>query len=205
MKNNSILIPIFAFLFGIGLVACTQTPTQPTQIVLPTSSTTIPETVTFVYGPTPSPWPTMPFDFIPDTVYVEQWQAYEQALAGKLIAHVPIENARCEWEILGESDLEVYVWAACRGKFNAGDEELVAGGYIPAVIHLDENGSIQLVEIPKGGNLYASSIRDMFPDDIAKRISDKLIDFKRLMEHLDWRLEHPEEPPLLVLDATPSP
>ena len=139
---------------------------------------------------------------------MEQWQAYEDALAAKLISHVPPEHAFCEWEILGEAETEIYVWAVCQGYFIAGEVEkveLLAGADTPATIHINENGSIEQVEIPKDGNLYTQSIRDMFPDDIEERIISKQIDYHRLADHLKWRLENSEGHPLIVLDAITVP
>jgi hypothetical protein len=76
---------------------------------------------------------------------------------------------------------------------------------MPAVVHLGEAGHILEVEIPGAGTLYASSIREMFPADITERIFDDLIDYRRLADHLLWRLDHPGEPPLVVLPAAPTP
>ncbi|MBI9047137.1 MAG: hypothetical protein JEZ06_21805 [Anaerolineaceae bacterium] len=204
-----------------GLTACTKavsvpiqststsepsnTTTQPVSTMIADTPTSIPETATPAFALTPSPYPTFQFAYIPNVEYIERWEEFQDALAGTLISYVPLENAFCEWEILGEVDTEIYVWAVCEGYFIAGEVEkveLLAGADTPAVIHINENGSIEQVEIPKGGNLYTHCIRDMFPDDIEERIISKQIDYQRLADHLKWRLENSEEPPLIVLFST---
>jgi hypothetical protein len=59
------------------------------------------------------------------------------------------------------------------------------------------------VEIP--GIHYADDIRQMFPTDAQERYFDGLIHFQELTDHVRWRREHPEEPPLIILNATPTP
>lgn len=76
---------------------------------------------------------------------------------------------------------------------------------IPAVIHLGTDGSVQSVEIPGAGESYGSDIRSMFPPAAQKMIFGNQIDNKTLLDHLKLRLEHPEEPPLIVYDETPTP
>jgi hypothetical protein len=61
------------------------------------------------------------------------------------------------------------------------------------------------VEVPGGGSNYASDIRQMFPPEAQEKYFDGLIQFQELTDHLSWRREHPEEPPLIVLEVTPMP
>lgn len=76
---------------------------------------------------------------------------------------------------------------------------------MPAVIHIQADGSVESVEIPRGGNDYAADIRQMFPTDAAEKYFGRLIHFQELTDHLNWRREHPEELPLIVLNANPTP
>jgi hypothetical protein len=142
----------------------------------------------------------------PEPDQLERWREYEGCLAERLLAFLPPEEVLCEWEVLGQSGDEVYVWAACMGTALVGQ---VNPGYprmsIPAVIHLGEDGAVQNVEIPGAGTLYAREIREMFPADVQERIFGDSIDYQRLGEHLLWRREHPDEPPIVVLDATQMP
>jgi hypothetical protein len=137
---------------------------------------------------------------------VEHWREYESALGEKLLPFLPLEEVLCEWEVLGRSADEVYVWAACMGtvligQMNPGHPHVS----IPAVIHLREDGHVQNVETPGAGALYARGIRDMFPMDVQERIFNDTIDYGRLHGHLRWRIDRPDEPPLAVVDATQMP
>jgi hypothetical protein len=117
-----------------------------------------------------------------------------------------LDEVVCEWQVLAQSADEVYVWAVCMGTALVGQ---VNPGYprvsIPAVIQLREGGAVQNVEVPGAGTLYARGIREMFPTDVQERIFNDEIEYQRLGEHLLWRIEHPEEPPVFVLDATQAP
>ena len=142
----------------------------------------------------------------PEAGQLERWRQYEAALAEKLLPYLSLDDVVCEWQVLGQSADEVYVWAACMGTVLVGQ---VNPGYprvsIPAVIHLREDGAAHGVDVPGAGTLYAHDIREMFPADVQERIFNDEIEYQRLGEHLLWRIEHPEEPPILVLDATQAP
>ena len=170
-------------------------PEVPPLIILsgmPTSSTT----------PLP-PQPTIAF-ITPDAIQVERWREYEVALAQGILPMFPFESILCEWDILGRSGQEVYVWALCAFP-NKGDDMR------PVVIHLEADGSIRDVEIPKRGS--SSDISRMFPEEVQAKFSlytgNSLFDgrLKEMLNHLIYRETHPEEPPLVVLLATwtPSP
>lgn len=131
----------------------------------------------------------------PDAIQVKGWKEYQSALA-KSFSFSQSELALCEWDILGQINQEVYVWAVCE---SLGGSSVSA----PAVIHLGADGSIQNVDNPKHWN---SDIPRMFPTDIQKKF-----DYYRfgraneLMAHIAWRRKHPDEPLLVVLLATPAP
>lgn len=213
MLEMMVLIPrqYFLVILLVFLVACSneatalpvETPIQ--TVVSPTpvpTSTLIPVTIT------PSPLPTQPTIPIitPDPIQIERWKEYEDALAKVLFpsSFIPSEFL-CEWEILGRSDKKVYVWTVCMSIFPVGSAGLPYHGSIPAVIHIEADGSLQSVEIPRGGTNYASDIRRMFPPYAQERYFEGLIHFQELTDHLNWRREHPEEPPLIVLNANPTP
>lgn len=196
---------LFAVLLVCMLAACapavTSIPTAAFTLAQPTSSpmlefTLIPATST----PTQITIPII----TPDLTQLEKWKEYEDALG--MVILKDIESVLCEWEILGQSDKEVYVWAVCMGTFLIGNiNPNFPTSSIPAVIHLEENGAVQSVKIPGGGTDYASDIHKMFPFNVQERIFGRLINFQKLTEHLRWRQEHPEEPPLIILSATPMP
>jgi hypothetical protein len=134
----------------------------------------------------------------PDAIQVERWKEYENALA-RTLSSLPPEEVICEWEILGRSDQKVYVWATC--------DALVGGRGVAssAVIHLNADGTVQSVEKPGSGSKRISNILKMFAPDIQEIILNNLISYRHLSDHLEWRQEHPNEPPLIVLSATPTP
>jgi hypothetical protein len=168
--------------------------------------------------PTPTPTPVIiaptPFStqtIIPaaitaDPIQIERWKEYENALAKALFpsSFIPDEFL-CEWEILGRSDQEVYMWTVCMSIFPVESTGLPYHGEMPAAIHIEADGSVQSVEIPGGGTHYAADIRRMFPAYAAEKYFDWLIHAQELTDHLNWRREHPEEPPLIVLSTTPTP
>jgi len=162
-------------------------PDEPPLIILNSLST----------QPTPAiiPWIT------PDPIQVETWTEYQTALAGQL-SYLPTERVLCEWEILGRSGNEVYVWAVCGEIWDVrvGLEGLLR-------IDVRDDGTVQNV-IPSGtgGEGFPSEIRKMFPPDVQERYFHGEIHFQELVDHLRWRQRlGREEPPLIVLKATPTP
>lgn len=214
MKSISWRYPWIILL--IFLVACSeQTVTLAKETPVPTvdpptpilTSTLIP--VTFIPSPLPRE-PIIPM-ITPDAIQVERWKEYEDALARTILSFLPPEEVICEWEILGRSEQEVYIWAVCTSIISSGTSpisgtEIFSSSSLPAVIHLREDGSVQSVEIPGAGSDYTRDISQMFPSDVQKEFNR--YHFGRageMLEHAAWRRTHPEEPPLIVLIATPRP
>lgn len=193
----------------LSLISCTNEPlalpaeTPSQKVVSPTPIITLtPIPATEFSTPLPTQ-PTLAF-ITPDAIQVERWREYEVALAQGILPMFPFESILCEWDILGRSGQEVYVWALCAFP-NKGDDMR------PVVIHLEADGSIRGVEIPKRGS--SSDISRMFPEEVQAKFSlytgNSLFDgrLKEMLNHLIYRETHPEEPPLVVLLATwtPSP
>ena len=207
--------PLFIVILLVTLSACgKQTVALPTETPIPTivSPTPVPTSTLIPVTITPSPLPTQPIVPVitPDPIQVERWNEYEDALAIALFPpkYTPQSPSEflCEWEILGRSDLELYVWTVCMSIFSAGvNTGLPYQSSMPVVIYVGADGVVQSVEIPGGGSDYAADIRRMFPPDAQEKYFDGLIHFQELTHHLNWRREHPEEPPLIVLSATPTP
>ncbi len=198
---------IMIALLAISLAACAPATTPaPTETpTLTATSTAIPPTSTptpFVIPPTPLPTqPPIPF-LTPDAIQVERWREYQTALAKGILPTYSFENILCEWDILARSGQEVYVWAVCASP-NVDDTR-------PAVIHLGADGSVQSVEIPKRGSL--SDFNRLFPEVARAKMNwyvDDMDDsgkemIRELYNHIEYRRTHPEEPPLIVLSATPT-
>jgi hypothetical protein len=188
------------------LVACgKQTVALPTEMPIPTdvSPTPLPTSTFIPVTITPSPLPTQPIIPIitPDPIQVERWKEYEDALVQSILPTFSFESILCEWDILARSGQEVYVWAVCASS--------KVSDWRPAVIHLGADGSVHSVEIPKRGS--SSDTNRMFPEEAQVKFSlytgDSLFDgrLKEMLNHLNYRETHPEEPPLIVLLATPIP
>ncbi len=166
-----------------------ETGTEPT--LLPTQLTAL------------APQPTI-LVLTPDADQVERWQEYEAALGKKLLGKDPfVDETLCEWNILGRDEREVYVWAVCTGTNPVGDEGFFPTSSIAVVIYLNEENDIEGVDKPAAGS-YAADIRNMFPPEIQEMIFDHILYDDRLLVHLEYRREHPE-PPLIVLETTPTP
>jgi hypothetical protein len=217
VKAQTIIITLLTII----LVSCTpavtlvSTETSPPTTLSPkaeviatvTPSPTLTPTAEVITTVTPSPMPTRPtFAAItPDTIQVEGWKEYQSALAKRLMAFLPPEEVLCEWEILGQSIQTIYVWAVCQGPLPGARMDFTAIS-VPAVIHLEEDGSIQSVEFPNAYTYSTGGISKMFPPDVREKFS--YYNFggaKKLSEHIEWRREYPGEPPLIVLSATPMP
>jgi hypothetical protein len=137
----------------------------------------------------------------PDAAQVEHWREYQTELAKAILPMLPVETVLCEWNVLARVGQEVYVWAVCAS--TQGDDTR------PAVIHLGADGSVQGVEIPKRGSL--SDFNRLFPETARGKMNwyvDNMDDsgeemIRELYSHIEYRKTHPEEPPLIVLSATP--
>ena len=212
--NQFFLMVLLVLLIACGKEAIalppeTTIPTAVSPTFIPTS-TLIPVTLT------PSPLPTQPTIVVstPDPIQVERWKEYQTALAKSFFSYLDPEEVICEWEFLGRSDQEVYLWAVCMGinpiGTTAEGRDIFSSSSTPAVIHLGEDGAVQSVEIPGAGSDYARDVRRMFPSDVQEKF-DQYHSGRagELSEHLEQRREHPAEPPLVILSVistvTPTP
>ena len=207
--NQFFPIVLLVLLVACGKQAIALPPeTSIPMAVLPTSvpiSTLIPVTLT------PSPLPTQPTIavFTPDPIQVERWKEYQTALAKSFFSYLHPEEVICEWEFLGRSDQEVYLWAVCMGinpiGTTAEGRDIFSSSSTPAVIHLGEDGAVQSVEIPGAGSDYARDVRRMFPVDVREKF-DQYPSGRagEMSEHIEWRRTHPEEPPLVILSVIPT-
>ena len=110
----------------------------------------------------------------------------------------PSKDALCEWDILGRSGQEMYVWAVCAS--------IWGNGIRPAVIYLDADSSIRDVKVAGyKGQFYDL---ELFPADVREKLNIYIFPPysggrpSELGQHLEYRLTHPEEPPLIVLSAS---
>lgn len=144
---------------------------------------------------TPSPWPTLPMAFTPNPEQINRWPEYEKALAKELIPAPEPTKILCEWITLGQVEDEIYVWAYCQV-----DDRIPTGASEPVVIYLGEDGEIRNTDSPRSGSYYPPDVERLFPPDIQKYIFNQgdWLNVQSLKEHIQYRLEHPGEPPLWI-------
>ncbi len=144
----------------------------------------------------------------PTATSSSRWEAYESALADAFLPPPgePSEGL-CEWEILGEGEQEIYVWAMCQVKVSATGALMSA----PAVIYLGDDGEIEGVDCPGNyGSEYGVAVQRLFPEELHGRVCSHDYDPEVIWEpdvmreHINSRREHPE-PPLIELSGPPSP
>lgn len=139
--------------------------------------------------------PTLPV--VPIQTSVPRWKIYERALAKAVVNK---DDGLCEWEILGESGNEVYVWALCKVR-----EPIGSAGSVPAVIQLGENGEIDQVIIPRDGNYYPVDVQALFPAEIqARGLSNSPFNGALAENHIDERMKS-NGPPFIAISGTPLP
>jgi len=142
---------ILIALIAVILAACAPmaAPAQ-NETPVPAATFTPSPPTTFVVGPIPSPIPTQPAIpmITPNPIQIERWEEYQTALAKSIFPNDPPERFLCEWEILGQSKLELYVWAECMSIFSIEGLGLPYQGGMPAVIHIGISGGVQSIEIP---------------------------------------------------------
>ena len=166
------------------------TPQSPTSSATPSS---IPVS-------TPSIQPTIRFIITPNLDQITRWREYQNALAHKFLpTSYSQETVLCEWELLGQSGQEIYIWAFCQATGS-----IPSAKSAPAVVYLGSDGAVQSVETPGDGSFYAPDVNRLFPPDVQEKIFTRLVDVERMRVHIDLRIEHPE-PPLIVLSATSAP
>jgi hypothetical protein len=135
----------------------------------------------------------------PTAVSAPNWTEYDLALALEFLPQGV--TGVCEWEILGQTAHDVFVWAVCQGSSSGSGS---TGMSAPAVIHLAADGKVQSVVVPRDGTLYSQDVTALFPIELHERIFNHALS-PEMEQHLQTRLAQPETPPLVVLTATPAP
>lgn len=188
--TNIVTILLVAFI----LVSC-----APAAKIVPTETIVSTSTLTPVPFTPTSTETTIPITITPiplPTTKVERWMEYQNAFAIKMFG---ASDAICEWEIFGQKKQEVYVWALCQTV----NREINSAGSVPAVIHLGNDGSIE-VQFPGDGANYGVDIRKMFPLELQEKILAQNANMDEMSSHLELRLKNPV-PPLIVLSGVPLP
>jgi hypothetical protein len=209
MKRINKLNLFISIIVLLGLDACNASVTSPIAALTPafptsTQPSPIATSISIPVIVTPSPLPKEPIIPIitPDPIQVERWKEYEDALAKIILKDM--KQVLCEWEILGRSDQQVYVWAVCQALPYYKDLPAPSVS-VPAVIYLGTEGAIQNVETTRS-NWSEENLNRLFPAYVQEKF-DRYHSgrARKMLEHLELRRGHPEEPPLIVLNITPTP
>ena len=205
--------------------AIVQTGVALTQTALPTFTPTA-----TIVSPTPSAIPTFPPPPIltPDAIQVERWKEYQTELAKALFSFYregydpeAYKDALCEWDILGQSNEEVYIFVVCMVAKGTKDARS------PVIIHLESNGAIQKVKLPESKGDHSSMFNyDPFPKDVREKFcyyfdpfpsdlpsctyygystTDSRPRLGTFYSHIEHRKTHPNEPPLVIISRIITP
>ena len=176
MKSKTVLLVMFAVF--ISLVSCTPKP------LLISTSVTITQTSIskpVIENSTPI--------FVPK---VDRWIQYQSALSVVYLSSSV--SGLCEWNILGQSEHKIYVWAICQEANSIGGAAMSA----PAVIHLAQNRDIEKVEVPGDGSQYGVEIRRMFPSTLQEKVLSYEANSKDSLDamwnHIQLRHKNPDTP-----------
>ncbi len=134
-------------------------------------------------------------DLLPPTNgMTHTWRDYETALV-RAILPATLANGVCDWQVLGHTGQEVYVWAFCAANQAGAD---ITAASLPAVLTLADDGHTVTARIPRDGTYYPEDVRALFPADVQQQIFRRLPEatLSRLEQHARRRLTWPTLPPL---------
>ena len=178
---------LFLSLCLVSVAGCATTrPDSPMVTAQPTPTSSFPQTSippSLTPGSTATPQPV----FAPAPARDE----LERALATRVHGE---PAALCEWQVLGQTSQDLYVWAVCQSVTN--DSAVSA----PAVVHLGTNGHVERVDMPRDGSLYAQDVRGLFPEDLGARIFAHDIDANAM-----WARVAARRAGLPTVTVTPTP
>ncbi len=162
---------------------------------LPTPLVTPPSTATAAPAAVATAVSAQPAgDLLPPTNgLAHTWRDYETALV-RAILPPTLANGVCDWQVLGHTGQEVYVWAFCAA-YQAGADTSAAS--VPAVLSMADDGHTVTARIPREGSYYPEDVRAMFPPKVQQQVFDRLPEatLSRLEQHAR-RLTLPTLPPL---------
>ena len=88
--------------------------------------------------------------------------------------------ALCEWDVWGEAERTLYLWAVCE---STGGTAMSA----PVVVHVDVDGHVTGASLPGDGTRYGHDVRRLFPPYVQKRIFAHEYDAVAAMERIAER------------------
>ena len=101
----------------------------------------------------------------------------ESALADQLLND---RAGLCEWEVWGQGDEVLYLWAVCESASGTGVSA-------PAVVQMGPDGHIVEVITPGDGEQYGRDVRRLFPPEVQDRIFDHSFDVQAALRRIALR------------------
>ncbi|MBU0510674.1 MAG: hypothetical protein KKD28_11690 [Chloroflexi bacterium] len=200
MRNTIMYRVLFLILLLGFTLACRQfspSSTPEGEITAPpvAPSATLPPTQTVVVESETLPVPPTLTETTVSESTMPRWREYEFALSSTLLAGTGGQNdGLCEWQLLGQQDEKVYLWALCQVRASADGAATMA----PAVLFIGLEG-VYHVDIPRDGGYYVEDIKTLFPPELQTCALDiTCFDGPAAMEHIDMRRADPSMPPLIV-------
>lgn len=141
-------------------------------------------------SPTPSlpPPQTAPPPATPTSDASQQWNWVEVPLSTKILGTA---DGKCEWEVWGWLEQEVYLWALCQ----SGPMPNSSAASVPAKLKIGTDHTLQAVELPRDGSTYGADIRRLFPPVVQEKIAASSFDVKAAEAHLEARWKDPSLAP----------
>jgi len=177
MRNKLFHRPSLTFVLIILLTGCATETAVPATPAYPTSLSTATQPVS---GSTAEP--------------ASGWENVETQLSSAILR---TPDGKCEWEVWGWLEQEVYVWAFCQ----SGAMPHASAASVPAVLHLREDQSVETVDLPQDGNAYGVSVRRLFPPAVQEKISAHAFDVDAAQAHLALRWEDPSLTPAIYIET----
>jgi murein DD-endopeptidase MepM/ murein hydrolase activator NlpD len=88
-------------------------------------------------------------------------------------------DGECGWEVLGEDDMQSYVWAICQ---SPGGTAVSA----PAVLYWEAGKeTVAKIQMPRDGSLYGEDVRLLFPPAVQERILDHDVDMDAIWRQIE--------------------
>ncbi len=88
-------------------------------------------------------------------------------------------DGECGWEVLGEDDMQSYVWAICQ---SPGGTAVSA----PAVVYWEAGKeTVAKIQMPRDGSLYGEDVRLLFPPAVQERILDHDVDMDAIWRQIE--------------------
>jgi hypothetical protein len=133
----------------------------------------------------------------PTAMPTSRWVMYERALSfiflgppGNTLPDMSMDYGLCEWEIWGQKENEVYVWALCQM-----DNAIGTAASAPAVIRLGKDGTILEVEMPDEG---FGNLKELFPEDVLAKITENDFPGNTAWDRIQKRRKDSSIVPLIV-------